>query len=80
MPEPAGTQSNYWLCAIELPDRDARDAFLTATNDAGVMTRPIWELMNRLPMWQDAISDDLTVTRRLADTIVNLPSGVRAAK
>lgn len=80
MPEPAGTRSNYWLCAVELPDRAARDAFLTATNDAGVMTRPIWELMNRLPMWKDAISDELTVTRRLADTIVNIPSGVRAVE
>lgn len=80
MTEPAGTRSNYWLCAVELPDRTARDAFLTVTNENGVMTRPIWELMNRLPMWHDAISDRLTVTRRLADTIVNIPSGVRAAK
>lgn len=76
MEEPAGTRSNYWLCAIALPDRDSRERFLAATNDAGVMTRPIWELMNRLPMWHDARTDGLSVTTRLADTIVNIPSGV----
>ncbi len=76
MAEPPHSRSNYWLCAVKLPDRSARDRFLTATNDNGVMTRPIWELMNRLPMWQNARTDGLPVTTDLADTIVNLPSGV----
>ncbi len=76
MAEPPHSRSNYWLCAVKLPDRSARDRFLTETNDNGVMTRPIWELMNRLPMWQNARTDGLPVTTDLADTIVNLPSGV----
>ncbi|MCI9607746.1 MAG: LegC family aminotransferase [Muribaculaceae bacterium] len=77
MSEPAGTRSNYWLCAIMMPDRESRDAFLQFTNDNGVMTRPIWELMNRLPMWSNAQTDSLTNCYRLADTIVNIPSSVR---
>lgn len=76
MTEPAESRSNYWLCAVKLPDRTARDRFLTETNDNGVMTRPIWELMNRLPMWKNARTDSLTHTIELADTIVNIPSGV----
>lgn len=74
--EPEGSRSNYWLCALKMPSKAERDAFLEATNDAGVMTRPIWQLMNRLPMWADARHDGLAVTTDLADTIVNIPSGV----
>lgn len=77
MKEPSGTRSNYWLCAIMMPDRRSRDEFLQFSNDNGVMTRPIWELMNRLPMWSDAQTGDLTNCNLLADTIVNIPSGVR---
>ncbi len=74
--EPADARSNYWLNAVALPDREARDAFLEYTNNNGVMTRPIWELMNRLPMFANAQHDGLQNTIWLADRIVNLPSSV----
>lgn len=76
MVEPENTVSNYWLNAIMLPDREAQQEFLEYTNDNGVMTRPIWELMNRLPMFKDAQTDGLANTEFLADRIVNIPSGV----
>lgn len=47
------TYSNYWLNAVILKDKEAQIDFLTQTNDNGVMTRPIWELMNRLPMFEN---------------------------
>lgn len=73
----AGTQSNYWLNAVVLKDRAERDAFLEYTNDHGVMTRPIWQLMNRLPMFEQAECGDLTNCEYLNDRIVNIPSSVR---
>lgn len=76
MKEPSDTRSNYWLCAIRMPDRESRDTFLEYTNARGVMTRPIWQLMTRLPMFESAQRGDLSVTEALADTIVNIPSGV----
>lgn len=76
MKEPDNTRSNYWLCAVLLPDRTERDRFLTFTNDNGVMTRPVWELMNRLPMFSQAQTDGLANSIWLADRIVNIPSGV----
>lgn len=76
MKEPVDTRSNYWLCAIRMPDRKSRDAILEYTNAHGVMTRPIWQLMTRLPMFEPAERGDLSVTESLADTIVNIPSGV----
>ena len=75
--EPEGTRSNYWLNAVLLPNREEQQAFLQYTNDNGVMTRPIWELMNRLPMFENCETDHLTNTRMFADRVVNIPSSVR---
>lgn len=72
--EPKGTTSNYWLNAIQLENLDTRNAFLKATNEKGVMSRPIWTLMSRLPMFIDCEKDDLTNSIWLEDRIVNLPS------
>ncbi|MCG5531218.1 LegC family aminotransferase [Halorhodospira halochloris] len=76
--ERAGTTANYWLNAIRVGSRDERDALLKATNDAGVMTRPIWQLMSHLPMYQHCQHDGLANSRWLEDRIVNLPSSVPA--
>lgn len=49
-------------------------------NDHGVMTRPVWELMNRLPMFEHCETDGLENTEWLADRVVNIPSSVRLDK
>jgi perosamine synthetase len=74
--EPPMGQSNYWLNAIIMPDREARNEFLSASNQAGVMTRPIWRLLNALPMYTDCEVDDLEHARWLEDRVVNIPSSV----
>ena len=74
--EKENTKVNYWLNAIILNDRDEREKFLEYTNSQGVMTRPIWELMNRLDMFKNASKGDLTNSEWLADRVVNIPSGV----
>jgi len=76
--EPAECASNYWLNAVVCDDRAARDAVLTETNAAGVMTRPIWALMTRLPMYQACAAGPLEVSHWLEDRVVNIPSGVTA--
>jgi perosamine synthetase len=75
--EPEGSKSNYWLNAVLLNDKEAQLKFLEYTNDHAVMTRPIWELMNRLPMFKDCETDGLQNTVWFADRVVNLPSSVR---
>ena len=75
--EPEGAFSNYWLNAVILPDHDRQQLFLQETNDNGVMTRPIWEIMNRLPMFAHCRHDSLENTVRFADRVVNIPSSVR---
>jgi perosamine synthetase len=70
------SSSNYWLNAIILNDKQQRDIFLNESNAQGVMTRPIWILMNKLPMFKDAQCGDLTNSKWLEDRVVNIPSSV----
>ncbi len=74
--EPEHCRSNYWLNAVVCEDRHQRDALLTACNKAGVMTRPLWEPMNQLPMFNKAPSGKLTNTEWLVERVINLPSSV----
>ena len=68
------SKSNYWLNSIMLKDKNQRDKFLEETNSKGVMTRPIWTLMNKLPMFKDAQCDDLKNSKWLHERVVNIPS------
>jgi perosamine synthetase len=75
MPIPETTsQWNYWLMSVQLENREARDEFLNNTNNQGIMTRPIWQLMYKLPMYSDCQRDDQLSAEYLEDTIVNFPS------
>lgn len=70
------TKANYWLMAIELENKKERDLFLGHTNKTGVMTRPIWQLMYRLPMYKNCKRDAQKNAKYLEERIVNIPSSV----
>jgi perosamine synthetase len=74
--EPQGTRSNYWLNTLLLEKRDlaVRDTVLETLNGAGLMARPVWTLMHRLPMYEKCPRMDLSGAEDLEDRIVNLPS------
>ena len=74
--EPKNSKSNYWLNAVILKDEKQRDLFLEETNSKGVMTRPIWTLMNKLTMFQNAQCGELTNAEWLEKRVVNIPSSV----
>ena len=73
--EPMNARSNYWLNAVTLPDRKIRDEFLKVTNNANVMTRPIWRLLSKLAMYKDCQTDALENAQWLEDRVINIPSG-----
>ena len=75
--EPSDSRSNYWLNVVLLDNYDERQKFLEYTNDHGVMTRPAWQLMNRLEMFKNCETDSLENTTWLEERIVNIPSSVR---
>ena len=68
--------SNYWLQAILCKDKNQRDTLLESLNSNGVMSRPIWQLMNELEMFKDCQSTDLKNAKYLEQRIINIPSSV----
>jgi len=75
--EPKDSKSNYWLQAIIFDNLKQRDEFLEFSNKNGVMTRPIWKLINELWMYKNCQKDDLTNSKYLEQRVVNIPSSVR---
>jgi perosamine synthetase len=80
--EPPFARSNYWLNVLLLdePDMRLRDEVLAATNDAGLMTRPVWRLMHRLPMYADNPRMPLPVAEALEARLINIPSSARLGR
>lgn len=74
--EPQYARSNYWLNALVLEENASaqRDEILETTNEKGYMTRPVWSLMHRLPMYSSCPRMDLSVAESMEQRIVNLPS------
>lgn len=75
--EPANASANYWLNTIVFPDNERQQQFLSDSNEQKVMTRPIWQLMNQLPMYEQCQQGDLKHALWLSERVVNLPSSVR---
>jgi perosamine synthetase len=74
--EPENSISSYWLNAIIFDSRIERDLFLKESNNQGVMTRPFWKLMNKLPMYGNCQTDSLENSEWLEDRVVAIPSSV----
>jgi len=75
--EPKNCSSNYWLQTVILKNLKERDRFLEVTNNNGVMTRPVWKLINKLNMYKDCQCGDLKNSKYLENRVVNIPSSVR---
>lgn len=73
---PKESVSNNWLMTLVLDPghAGARDHILTVLNDAGIMTRPIWTLMHRLPMYAQNPRADLSQAEDLEARVLNIPS------
>jgi perosamine synthetase len=74
--EPSFAKSNYWLNVLLLDEAfsEKRDVVLEKTNDNGIMTRPAWTLMDKLPMFKDCPAMDLGCAENLAKRLINIPS------
>jgi aminotransferase in exopolysaccharide biosynthesis len=75
--EQKNTKANFWLISLEMKNKKARDYFLKETNEHEIMTRPIWQLMHKLPMFRDCFKDKQENAQYLEERIVNIPSSYR---
>ena len=74
------TKANYWLMCVELENKQERESFLKETNENGVMTRPIWQLIFKSPLYSGFQKDPQINAMYLEDRIVNIPSSVALLK
>ena len=74
--EPEGCRSNYWLNAILFNSFQERNEFLEYSNSHGVMARPLWRLIPKLPMYIHCQTDGLETSRWLEERLVNIPSSM----
>lgn len=69
-------RSNYWLNVLLLEKEYSveRDKLLESTNRQGIMTRPAWTLMHKLPMYKSCPRMNLDCAEELEGRIINIPS------
>jgi perosamine synthetase len=74
--EPQNSRSNYWLNAVRFrpPNLIERNELLSLAHENGFQCRPVWRLLNSLPMFQECPHADLEIAKKLEISIINLPS------
>lgn len=76
--EPEFTRSNYWLNALLLDEEysEQRDHLLELTHAHGILTRPSWTLLCKLPMFCECPKMNISIADSLERRLVNIPSSV----
>ena len=72
--------SNYWLNAIQLDSSKLRNDLLANALRKGILCRPIWKPIHSMAAYSKFPKDDLSVTEKLSNRIVCLPSGLKGLK
>jgi perosamine synthetase len=73
-PEPAECQSTFWMYTVRL-NRQARPV-IDRLIDRGIMARPIWVPLHRLPVFKNVFDAGSTVANDLYGHAVSLPCSV----
>ncbi|WP_413683845.1 LegC family aminotransferase [Prochlorococcus sp. MIT 1011] len=71
--------SNYWLITLRLNLSKAileeyRIGLLELAHESGILLRPVWRLLNELPMYQNSPKGQLKVAEDMSKRLINLPS------
>jgi len=74
--EPENCTSNFWLQAILLDNKFSylKDEILKKTNFDGLMTRPLWKLIFKLPSYSNCPRSPTPVAEELEKNVINIPS------
>ena len=68
-------RSNFWLYTIRVPKKD-KQPLLGHLLSHGIQVRPIWRLINTLPMYRRCQANDVIAAKEAHGTCLNLPSSV----
>lgn len=68
-------KSNFWLYTIRVPKRHKK-SLMDYLLSKGIQARPVWKLINKLPMYRGCQSYKVFAAKEVYDTCVNIPSSV----
>ena len=69
-------KSNFWFYAIKV-SRDTKKPLLDYLLSGGIQVRPIWKLINTLPMYTDCQAYFIDAAIDAYEKCINLPCGVK---
>ena len=75
--ETSGSKSKYWLVTLRLLSNDSEDLknkIISEAHKSNLFLRPAWTPLNKLPMYKDQPSDELSVCEEQIKRLINLPS------
>jgi perosamine synthetase len=77
--EPAHGSSNFWLNALVIDEQatTTRDEVLSALHEQQIFCRPMWKLMNELPMYRNHPQMPLPISQEIEGRMLHLPSSVK---
>jgi perosamine synthetase len=77
--EPAHGRSNFWLNALIIDEQATitRDEVLNALHEQQIFCRPMWKLMNELPMYRNHPQMPLPISEAIEQRMLHLPSSVK---
>lgn len=77
-------ESNYWINLITFSNKILKKFTLLEIinhfSANGIQTRPIWTLLDSLPMYSDCYSDDLKISREIHKSSLLIPSSTNLSK
>ncbi len=78
--EPNGCISNYWMNTLRLCQKniievkELRERILEISHQKSLYLRPVWKLLNHLPMYKDCPKGNTKIAEDQAYRLINLPS------
>ena len=74
--EPKNCKSNYWLQTLIFKKSSKNNIyeFLKISHKKKIYTRPAWKLLHNLNYLKTSEVDDLTNSKKMVNSVVNIPS------
>lgn len=73
--EPKYTKGNYWLICLKLEKySNIKNYLLKKLNNKNINCRAIWKPLHKLQMYKNIQRDNLNITNKLYESVINIPS------
>ena len=73
--EPQNSSINHWLIRLKIKKEIVnKNNLLKALHKAKIKSRPVWKPLNTLKVFKNCQSDKCNISKKIYETVINLPS------